>query len=61
MKSFVIEVPPVERPGADALDKNSVGLADAFNSIYPGTRDVFLHRGASTSGSSSIHRRQAEQ
>jgi hypothetical protein len=30
------------KAAADALDKNSVGLADAVNSIYPGTKDVFL-------------------
>ena len=33
---------PLFKAAADALDKNSVGLADAVNSIYPGTRDVFL-------------------
>jgi hypothetical protein len=30
------------KAAADALDKNSVALADAVNSIYDGTRDVFL-------------------
>ncbi|HEV8626641.1 MAG TPA: hypothetical protein VG034_19515 [Acidimicrobiia bacterium] len=30
------------KAAAEALDKNSVGLADAVNSIYPGTKDVFL-------------------
>jgi hypothetical protein len=30
------------KAAADALDKNSVALADAVNSIYPGTKDVFL-------------------
>jgi hypothetical protein len=30
------------KAAADALDKNSVGLAEAVNSIYPGTKDVFL-------------------
>jgi hypothetical protein len=30
------------KAAADALDKNSIGLADAVNSIYPGTKDAFL-------------------
>ena len=30
------------KAAAEALDKNSVGLADAVNFIYPGTKDVFL-------------------
>ena len=33
---------PLFKAAADALDKNSVGIADAVNSIYPGTKDVFL-------------------
>jgi hypothetical protein len=33
---------PLFKAAAEALDKNSVGLADAVNSIYPGTKDVFL-------------------
>ena len=30
------------KAAADALDKNSVALAEAVNSLYPGTKDVFL-------------------
>ncbi len=30
------------KAAADALDKNSVAIADAVNSVYPGTKDIFL-------------------